>query len=127
MVRFTVVIAMLLSGGYDTYCQGIFLNNIEHTREVAVKNACMRYAPVGIDSVQASAFSQSSAIWSDGMTNELTFNATKLIANRLDLLSSQELLPSDIGVRDRDLAEKRVAHKLELREGRAKAAAKKTR
>ena len=45
-----------------------------------MKNACMRYAPVGIDSVQASAFSQSSAIWSDGMTNELTFNATKLIA-----------------------------------------------
>ena len=82
-------------------------------------------APVGIGSVQASAFSQSSAIWSDGMTNELTFNATKLIAKRLDMLSSEELLPSDIGVWDRDLAERRVAHKLELREGRAKAAAKK--
>ena len=51
-------------------------------------------------------------------------NATKLIAKRLDLLSSQELQRSDIGVWDRDLAEKRVAHKLELREGRAKAAAK---
>lgn len=105
--------------------KGVFLRDMELLRESAVRSACSAHAAIGAGQVHARAFEQARDIWNEGMNAEVQFNSTKLVSKRLDALPNGELLAEDVGGWDVDLATSRVAHKRKLRDGRAKAAAKK--
>ena len=101
------------------------LKSIRVERDKAVASACSELRPLGTDAVWQAAFEESAAHWTDGMTEEITFNSDKRVDSKLQSLDRGHLLNSEIGVWDQRMADERRHHKIDLKRGRMKEADKK--
>ena len=101
------------------------LATVADTRDKSVADFCSKRARTTAEASQALAFENSAQIWNDEMSEEIKFNATKRLDNRLMALRMGTVLPSEVHTWDRELCDRQTQHKLALQAGRDKAAAKK--
>ena len=100
------------------------LIGIAQERDRAVADASANSRFIGMQNIMKASLEASKDVWEDCMTEEINFNQDKKLDQKLTNLSRGQLVDSDVGVWDRDLAERRRQHKIELKRQRMNAADK---